>query len=343
MRFSKSNADSSLFVKLGNSEKLMVLIYVDDLIVTGSNVESAKKLKKHLQQLFPIKDLGSLKYFLGIEMANSSKGFYLNQRKYALDLLKDAQMVDSKPAHTPLDSKQKPYSKGEVLKNLAHYQKLVGKLIYLTITRPDLSYAVNIASQYMHAPTNQHLSLVKRILRYLKGSIGRGIIMTSNGHTKVEGYTDSDWAGNSLDRKSTTGFCITVGGNLVSWKSKKQEVVARSSAEAEYRAMATTACELVWLKSLLSDLGCPCATPMILYCDNQAAMQIAANPVFHERTKHIEVDCHFIRQQVQSKLIKTCYVRSQDQLADVFTKALPSTQFQCLLSKLGSQNLMDPA
>ena len=137
----------------------------------------------------------------------------------------------------------------------------------------------------MHSPTMVHLQVVKRILWYLKGSVGRGLLMQNNGHTHILGYTDADWAGNSLDRKSTTGFCIFVGGNLVSWKSKKQSVIARSSAEAEYRAMATTACELIWLKGLLSDLGFPSSQPMTLMCDNQVAMHIASNPVFHERTK----------------------------------------------------------
>ena len=167
--------------------------------------------------------------------------------------------------------------------------------------------------------------IVKRILRYLKGTIGRGILMQNHGHTQILGYTDADWAGNTLDRKSTMGYCIFVGGNLVSWKSKKQLVVARSSAEAEYRAMASTASEL-----------------MSLCCDNQAAMHIASNPVFHERTKHIEVDCHYVREQVQSQMIVTQYTRSEDQLADLFTKALPSARFQLLLSKLGSINLLDP-
>ena len=195
----------------------------------------------------------------------------------------------------------------------------------------------------MHAPTVHHLSMVKRILRYLKETIGRGIVMNRNNHTNVMGYTDSDWAGNQLDRRSTTGYCMFVGGNLVSWKSKKQHVVARSSAEAEYRAMAAAACELVWLRSLLTDMGCLSITPMSLFCDNQAAMHIAKNPVFHERTKHIEVDCHFIRQQVQANNITTHYVRTGDQLADVFTKAVPSSQFHRLLCKLGSLNPLDPA
>jgi len=155
----------------------------------------------------------------------------------------------------------------------------------------------------MHAPTAQHLDMMKHILRYLKGTIGRGIVMTHNGHTDITGYTDSDWAGNALDRRSTTAYCMFVGGNLVSWKSKKQQVVAHSSAEAEYRAMTYASCELIWLKNLLPGLSFVSHTPMILFCDNQAAMHIASNPMFHERTKHFEVDCHYIRQQVQAKLI----------------------------------------
>ncbi|KAJ6293717.1 hypothetical protein OIU76_021890 [Salix suchowensis] len=220
-------------------------------------------------------------------------------------------MLSTKPAITPIDSKLNLSLSGTVLNSPKYYQQLVGKLIYLTITRPDITYAVSLVSQFMHAPTDHHLSMVKRILRYLKGTIGRGLVMSRNNHTNVMGYTDFDWAGNQLDRRSTIGYCMFVGGNLVSWKSKKQHVVARSSAEAEYRAMAAAACELVWLQSLLADMGCPSTTPMSLFCDNQAAMHIAKNPVFHERTKHIEVDCHYIRQQVQSNNISTHYVRTE--------------------------------
>ena len=249
-----------------------------------------------------MKDLGSLKYFLGIEMDLSTQGLFLNQRKYILDLLDESNMTACKPAPTPLHSKLKLDSPSPTLADASYYQKLVGKLIYLTITRPDLTYSVSLISQFMHSPTVYHLSIVKRILRYLKGTISRGILMCKNEHFKIEGYSDSDWAGNALDRRSTTGYCTFVGGNLVTWKSKKKSVVARSSAEAEYRAMASIACELIWLKALLQDLGIKHSSPIPLHCDNQAAMHIAANPVFHERTKHIEVDCHFIRNQVQSKL-----------------------------------------
>jgi hypothetical protein len=341
--FKRSHADSSLFVRTGNVGRLIVLVYVDDLIITGDNMDEIQSLKSTLHETFSIKDLGSLRYFLGIEMDHSPKGLFLNQRKYIVDLLHEVGMTDSKPAHTPLKSNLKLNIEGEPLSDISMYQRLVGKLIYLTITRPDITYAVSLVSQFMHSPTSLHLTIVKRILRYLKGTVTKGILMRNNGHFKLEGFSDSDWAGNAIDRKSTTGFCTFIGGNLVTWKSKKQTVVARSSAEAEYRAMASTACELIWLKTLLGDLGISCNVPITLHCDNQAAMHIAANPVFHERTKHIEVDCHFVRNQVQSKLLETVYTKSCDQLADIFTKILPSAQFERLLFKLGSSNSLDPA
>ena len=167
--------------------------------------------------------------------------------------------------------------------------------------------------------------------------------MKNNGHTEIVGYTDADWAGNPVDRKSTTGFCTFVGGNIVTWKSKKQNVVARSNAEAEYRAMATTTSEIVWLRLLLQELGCETMTKATkLFCDNQAATHIASNPVFHERTKHIEVDCHFVREKVQDKTIETPYIRSEDQLADIFTKALPKGAFQDMVNKLTFDNVFAP-
>ncbi|CAN6713480.1 unnamed protein product [Malus baccata var. baccata] len=308
-----------------------------DLIMIGDSDAEIQSLKLALRNKFTIKDLGRLKYFLGIELATSQQGLFLNQRKYILDLLKESNLMDCKHAHTPLDNKLQLTTHSEVLSNVTEYQRLVGKLIYLTITRPDISYAVSIMSQFMHVPTSVHMQIVKRILRYLKASVGRGILMTKNDSTAIIGYTDVDWAGHFLDHKSTTG------GNLVTWRSKKQSVVAYSSAEAEYRAMASTACELIWLKSLLFDLGFHSKEPISMFCDNQVAMHIASNPVFHERTKHIEVDCHYVRAQVQANIINTHYTRNHDQLADIFTKPLPTVQFMRNLSKLGSRNPLDPA
>ncbi|CAN6708410.1 unnamed protein product [Malus baccata var. baccata] len=225
--------------KSGVLGKLVVLIYMDDLIITGDNVNEINALKCSLHQQFSIKDLGVLKYFLGIEMATSSNGLFLNQRKYVVDLLGEAHMLECKPARTPLVSKL------------------------------QLDAKVSLVSQFMHSPTSVHWEIVKRILRYLKGSVGRGILMKKNGSNHIMAYTDADWAGNAFDRKSTTGFCTYVGGNLVTWKSKKQTVVTRSSAEVEYRTIAAAAaCELIWLKSLLFDLGFTSKEPMSLLCDN---------------------------------------------------------------------------
>jgi hypothetical protein len=197
------------------------------------------------------------------------------------------------------------------LKDINHFQRLIEKLIYLTVTRPDLAFVVSQISQFMHAPRTPHIEAINRILRYLKGSPGKGILMKRNNTNDICGYSDTDWVG-SFDRKSTTGFYTFVGGNLVTWKSKKQNVVARSSAEAEYCVMASTASELTWIKHVLTDLNFEIKEPVKMFCDNQSARHIAANHVFHERTKHIEVDCHYIREKVQSKEIDTPFVKSED-------------------------------
>lgn len=231
-------------------------------------------------------------------MATSHKGPSLNQCKYVMDLLKEADLLDCKLASTLLDCKWKVSMEGEPLHNVSYYQRLVGKLVYLTITRPDITFVVNLVSQFMHASTTNHLHVAKRILRYLKGSIGHGIFMQNHNSTKILGFTNADWAGNTLDRKSTISYCTFVGDNLVTWKSKKQPVIAHSNAESKYRAMASTDCELIWIKSLRQNLGFSYYTPMSLTRDNQAAMYIAYNLVFHEQTKHIEADCHYIRAQV---------------------------------------------
>ena len=182
-----------------------------------------------------------------------------------------------------------------------------------------------------------------RIVRYIRGAPGKGLLYEDKGHTQVVGYSDADWAGSPSDRRSTSGFCIFVGGNLVSWKSKKQNVVARSSAEAEYRAMVIASQELIWLKQLLQELRFGEVTQMSLICDNQAAMHIASNPVFHERTKHIEVDCHFVREKVISGEISTSFVNSNDQLVDIFTKSLRGPRIDYICNKLGVYDLYSQA
>ncbi|KAG7559386.1 Reverse transcriptase RNA-dependent DNA polymerase [Arabidopsis thaliana x Arabidopsis arenosa] len=301
--FKKSESDHTLFTLQNDQGIVVVLIYVDDLIISGSNKEGIKSIKTSLHNAFDIKDLGVLKYFLGIEVCRSPEGLFLSQRKYTLDLLKLTGKLGAKPVSTPLEPGYKVNRKGEKDDRPYHcpeqYRRLVGKLIYLTYTRPDISFAVNQVSQHMKEPTVYHWSMVDRILKYLKGSPGQGIWMGKNSSTEIVGYCDADYGGDRNDRHSTTGFCTFIGGNLVTWKSKKQKVVSCSSAEAEYRAMKKLTNELTWLKALLKDFGIEQKTPITFHCDNQAAIHIANNPVFHERTKHVEIDCHKTREKIE--------------------------------------------
>ena len=340
--FVKSEADHTLFTQKNKEGLVAVLIYVDDIIITGDDVEGIRRTKEGLRSSFDIKDLGELKYFLGIEMTREPKGMFISQRKYVMDLLKETGKLGSKPAKTPIEEGYQDDSKEEMWPDVKQYQRLVGKLIYLTITRPDICFAVNRVSQHMQTPKTHHWSMVERILRYLKGTPGKGIWLECNGHTELEAYCDADWAGDKQDRKSTTGYCTFVGGNLVTWRSKKQKVIALSSAEAEYRAMKEVTKEMIWLKALLKDLGIHETKPMSLYCDNQAAIHIALNPVFHERTKHIEVDCHFIRGKIQDGLITPKFVRSGDQMADIFTKATSLSICKYIHDKIGLWNPYRP-
>ncbi|RVW88769.1 Retrovirus-related Pol polyprotein from transposon RE1 [Vitis vinifera] len=323
---------------------IYLVVYVDDIVITGSDQDGIQKLKQHLFTHFQTKDLGKLKYFLGIEIAQSSSGVVLSQRKYALDILEETGMLDCKPVDTPMDPNVKLVpGQGEPLGDPGRYRRLVGKLNYLTITCPDISFPMSVVSQFLQSPCDSHWDAVIRILRYIKSTPGQGVLYENRGHTQVVGYTDADWAGSPTDRRSTSGYCVFIGGNLISWKSKKQDVVARSSAEAEYRAMTLATCELIWLRHLLQELRFGKDEQMKLICDNQAALHIASNPVFHERTKHIEVDCHFIREKIASGCVATSFVNSNDQLADIFTKSLRGPRIKYICNKLGAYDVYAPA
>ncbi|KAL8103960.1 hypothetical protein AgCh_028251 [Apium graveolens] len=235
-----------------------------------------------------------MKYFLGLEIARSDSGIYLHQRKYYLDILRDTGLQAAKPSPVPIEQNHnllKSTSKPLSFSSIKIYRRLTGRLIYLTITRPELNYAVHILAQFISAPLEDHLHAAFRVVKYLKGTPGH---------------------------------------------------VSRSSSEAEYRALADTCCEIVWILSLLHSLSLAVSTLVPLHCDNKSALYLASNPVFHERTKHIEIDCHLVRQKLQQQVVTTQHITSKEHPADFLTKALFSRQLQYLLAKLGVSNLFAP-
>lgn len=247
------------------------------------------------------------------------KGITLCQRKYALEVLESSGLLGSKVAPTPMELNHKlSHFAVNLLQDATSYRKLIEKLIYLAITRPDITYAVNILSQFMDKPSQGHLNAAFRVLKYLKGSIGQGIFFSANSSMQLKAYSDSDWAACPETRKSVTGYCIFLGDSLISWKSKKQATVSRSSAEAEYQALASTSCEIIWLIALLKDFNVHHTQLALLYCDNQAAVHLTKNPIFHERTKHVELDCHFVREKVTAGIIKPIQVSTKFHVGGCF-------------------------
>jgi len=271
-------------------------------------------------------------------------GIHICQQKYAFDILADSRILGCKPVKIPIE-KNSRLSKdaGDYLVDPSTYRRLIGKLLYLTITRPDISYLVQVLSQFIDKPLQSHLTAAHKVLRYIKSAPGQGLLLSIFSNLELIAYCDSDWALCPDTLRSVTRYCVLLGQSLISWKSNKQSILSRSSAEAEYRAMAATVSKLTWLRFLLTDLYVEHPHSATLYCDNQAALHIASNLVFHDRTKHIELDCHLIRDKILEGFIITMHVPTHLQPADLLTKALPSSLLQSHLVKLGIVNLHSPS
>ncbi|KAK2420319.1 putative mitochondrial protein [Trifolium repens] len=336
--FKASKCDPSLFMMKTGSLHLIVLVYVDDIIITGSSLPHIQSLISKLNAEFALKHLGVLDYFLGIEVFHLADGsLLLSQAKYIRDLLSKAKMDNANGMPTPMASTLKLSKVGFVpVEDPTHFRSIVGALQYATLTRPEISFSVNKVCQFLSNPLEEHWKAVKRILRYLSGTLHHGLVIQAAPIDKplsLIGFCDADWASDHDDRRSTSGACIFVGPNLVSWWSKKQSLVARSSAEAEYRSLANLSSEMLWLQSLLTELGCRFYTPKIL-CDNLSTVSLAHNPSLHHRTKHMELDIFFVREKVLSKSLVVSHVPAQDQWADIFTKPLSAIKFSALRDKL---------
>jgi hypothetical protein len=332
--FKGSLVDTSLFIYVHGNIQIYMLVYVDDILITGTHARVIYSIIAQLQYEFPLKDLGTLSYFLGIQVTKDASGLHACQTKYISELLHKTHMTEAKPSKTPCTSGSKLFKlDGDLLDDPTIYRQVVGALQYCTLTRPEIAYSVNQLCQHMHAPSSTHWIATKRVLRYLHGTPDHGLYYTKS-NIQVNAFCDSDWAGCPDDRRSITGFAVFLGDCLIAWSAKKQVVVSKSSTEAEYKSLSITTAKLFWIRMLFKELRIYLAYPLVLWCDKVSTLALASNPVFHARTKHIEVDYHFVREKVLNRDILLKFISTHDQVADLFTKGLPSAQFLTLRSKL---------
>ena len=336
--FSRSKNDPTLYIKHTEDDIIIVIVYVDNLIVTSSSDALISDIKFQLKHKFQMIDLGILHYFFGMQIWQTPKGIFLSQSKYAHDLLEKFKMNDSNHVSIPCELGTKFVADMNTpFVDETLYRQLVGSLNYLTLTRPDIAYSVGLVSRFMSKPQQTHFKVAKRILRYIKGTINMGLFFDVNSAFILQGYTNSDLGGDPNDEKSTCGYCFFVGSGAISWKSKKEHSISLCSTEAEYKGCTNAAKEALWLRRLLEDLGLHQQAPTPLYCDNQSAIGLAKNPVFHARTKHISLQHHFIREQVEDKQVTLLYCKGENQVADILTKPLSKERFQFHCKILGLQ------
>jgi hypothetical protein len=325
----------------GHGDSLLLLgVYVDDLIITGSAEAEINRFKEEMKARFRMSDLGLLSFYLGIEVQQSSSGITLCQAHYAKRILEMAGMQDCNPAHTPMEERLKlsrDSTAAEV--DVTQYQRIIESLRYLVHTRLDLAFSVGHVSRFMERPTEEHMAAVKRILRYVAGIIGLGCHYGKTAEARLVEYTDSDLAGDVDIRRSISDGLFFYGSSLVSWHALKQKVVALSSCEAEYVAATTAATQAVWLARLLGNFKGRDADTVELKIDNKSALALIQNPVFHERSKHIDVRYHFIRECREDGRINADFIGTKDQLADIQTKALGRDRFYEFRARIGMVNI----
>ena len=295
------------------------------------------EFKKSMMLEFDMSGLGRMKHFLGVEVEHCLDGIFICQKRYAQEVLARFGMVDSNAVKNPIVPGTKlSKDKGGVRIDETLFKQVVGSLMYLTVTRPDLMYGVSLISGFMSNPTMSHWLAKKRILRYLKGTTDLGIFYKKGESSlRIMAFTDSDYACDLDDRRSTSGFMFMLGSRVVSWSSKKQSVVALSTTEAKYIVAAFCACQCVYLRRVLEKLGVEEKTGIVIMCDNSSTIQLSKNPMFHGKSKHIDVRFHFLRVLVNDGVVELSYCNSQDQIADIMTKPLKLEQFEKLHGMLG--------
>ena len=339
--FERCPYEHGVYTRRSSGEILIIGVYVDDLLITGTSIAVINEFKEQMNKRFEMSDLGKLSHYLGIEVKQSVGCIELKQSAYAKKILEKAGMGDCNPTKYPMDPKENiSKDEGGVLVDTTQFKSLVGGLRYLVHTRPDIAFSVGIVSRFMEKPTTMHLNAAKRILRYIKGTLNFGLVYSKNsGNNVLTGYSDSDLAGQVEDRKSTGGMVFYLNESLVTWVSQKQRCVALSSCEAEFMAATAAACQAIWLRNLLTQVTGEDTGPVVLYIDNKSAIDLAKNPVFHGRSKHIDIHYHFIRECVEKGEIIVKHVSTDMQRADTLTKALAVVKFEKMRRLLGIKDL----
>ncbi|GJS17745.1 putative ribonuclease H-like domain-containing protein [Tanacetum coccineum] len=329
--FQRGTIDQTLFIRKHKGEFLLVQVYVDDIIFGSSNPKLCREFEALMHDKFKMSAMGELSFFLGLQVLQKKDGIFLSQDKYVGDILKKFGFSDLRSANTPMD-REHPWGKDGTGKDvdLHLYRSMIGSLMYLTTSRPDIMFAVCTCAKHQVTPKECHLHAVKRIFRYLKGHPKLGLWYPKESPFDLVAYSDSDYGGASQDRKSTTGGCQFLGRRLISWQCKKQTIVATSTTEAEYVAAASGCGQVLWIQNQLLDYGYNFMNTKI-YIDNNSAICIVKNPVFHSRTKHIEIRHHFIRDCFEKKLIYVDHIHTDDNVADLLTKAFDVGRFQYLV------------
>ncbi|CAM8954199.1 unnamed protein product [Rhodiola kirilowii] len=331
----REGVDKMLFMKHTRSDFIIAQIYVDDIVFGSSNQKLVDKFVEQMHSEFQMSMVGEMCYFLGLQVKQKADSIFISQSKYARNLIKKFDLEKATHKRTPAATHVK-VTKGEAGTRVDQtlYISMIGSLLYLIASRPDIAHAVGVCARYQANSKESHLMNVKRIIRYICGTTDYGLWYTKDTNSCLVGYCDADWAGNAEDRKITSGGCFFQGNNQVSWFSKKQNNISLSTAEAEYIAAGSCCTQMLWMKQMLEEYGVKQDT-MTLYCDNMSAISISKNPVQHSRTKHIDIRHHFIRELVEKKTITLTHVSTEKQLADIFTKALDNLQFETLRSSLG--------
>ncbi|GJW11633.1 retrovirus-related pol polyprotein from transposon TNT 1-94 [Tanacetum coccineum] len=336
--FSKGSVDPTLFIRREGKELLLVQIYVDDIIFAASTPELCDLFAKIMCSKFKMSMMGKISFFLGLQISQSPRGIFINQSKYALESLKKYGFESCDPVDTPMVEKSKldEDKEGKAV-DPSHYRGMIGTLLYLTASRPDLQFAICMCARYQARPTEKHLNAVKRIFRYLKGTVHRGLWYPKDSSIALTAFADADHADCQDTRRITSGSIQLLGDRLVSWSSKRQKSAAISSTEAEYIALSGCCAQVLWMRSQLTDYGFG-FNKIPMYCDNKSAIALCCNNVQHSRSKHIDIRFHFIKEHVENGVIELYFVNTEYQLADIFTKALGRERIEFLINKLGMRS-----